>query len=258
MTVLCEQEVARRAASLENHGFRRAGIDVLEAALTADPHAGALWRLRARMLDRDGRFDEAFANMQQALALVPLGPEEMLVIAEGYERAGLKASAVDVLTSLADCEALPTDLWLRIFAALVRVEQRQAALELARRAARKRPDDDVAYYAMAQALICLRRPPEMIVGVLVKAVDLNPADARYRTLLALQLVRLGKNAEAYGCVAELAAECYAEVSCACCIWKLLRLCVAHGDAPRAAVFGAQLAHLTAAAKARGAAKEETA
>jgi hypothetical protein len=196
--------------------------------------------------------------MQHALALVPLGPEDLLVLGEGYERTGLKASAVDVFTSLADCDELPTDLWLRIFAALVRVGQRQAALELARWAARGRPDDDVAYYAMAQALICLKRPPEMIVGVLCKAVDLNPADARYRTLLALQLVRLDKIGEAYGCVAELAAECYAEVSCACCVWKLLRLCVTHGDAPRAAVFGAQLAHLTAAAQARGAVQEETA
>ncbi len=251
MTVLCEHEAARRAGALEAHGFRRAAIDVLEAALAERPDAGPLWRLRAAMLRRDGRQDEAFANVEEALALVPLEPEDLLILAEGYARAGLESSADDVFLALAARTDLPCELWPRLYAGLCAVKRWQAALGVTRRAAQERPDDDQAYYAMAQALARLGRPVEMIVSVLWRAIDLNPADSRYRVLLAIQLVRQGKHRDAYGCVAELEPAAYGELSCACCAWKLLRLCVTYGDAPRAAAFAAQLANISAPATVQG-------
>ncbi len=248
MTAVCEHEAARRALALEKHGFRRAAIDVLEAALAAEPDAGALWRLRGVLLAREGRHEEAFANIEHALALAPLGPDALLILADGYARTGLTTSAVDVYQQLAEDEARPYELWVELFAGFGRVKLWQAALSVCRRAAQVRADDDAVYYAMAQAMIRLRRPAEMVTSVLLKAVGLNPADARYRVLLATQLLRTGKQRQAYLCVADLPPELFADVSCSCCAWKLLRLCIAFGDATRAALFGAQLAHLAAAAR----------
>jgi tetratricopeptide (TPR) repeat protein len=256
MNAACEHEAVRRARSLEAHGFRRAAIDVLEAALIEEPDAGPLRRMRATLLDRDGRLAEAFAEIQRALALAPLAPAELLILAQGYARAGLTASAVDVYQQLAVGDSTPYELWPALFAGLATAERWQAALAVCRRAADERPDDDAVYYATAQTLARLGRPAGVVIGVLHKAIDLNPIDVRYRVLLATQLVRAGQLQSAYSCVAALAPEAFAELSCACCAWKLLRLCVTFGDAPRAAGCGAQLAHLSAAAKKAGHAVED--
>jgi tetratricopeptide (TPR) repeat protein len=248
MNTVSEHEAARRAKSLEAHGFRRAAIDVLEAAIAQEPDAGPLWRLRSVLLHREGRREEAFADVQQAFALSPLGPTELLILAEGYARRGFENSAFDVYEQLAADESRPHEMWVAIFAGLWQLKRWQAALNLCRRAAQQRPDDDAVFFAMSQALVRMGRPAEMIITVLQKAIDLNPADSRYRVLLATQLLRLGKHREAYKCVAELPPNEFGDLSCACCGWKLLRLCVSYGDVPRAAVFGAQLATLAATAR----------
>jgi tetratricopeptide (TPR) repeat protein len=247
MTDVGEHEAARRARSLAAHGFRRAGIDVLEAALLGEPDAGRLWALRAVLLACEGRHDEAFDNIQRALALVPLAADELLVLAEGYAGAGLTASAVDVYLELAVDARRPHELWPAIFAGLFRAKRWSAALAVSRRAAEERPDDDGAYFAMAQALARMGRPAEMVIAVLAKAIDLNPVDPRYRVLLSMQLLRCGRQREAFDAVAALSAEAYGDLACACCAWKLLRLCVTYGDETRAAHFGAQLARLSARA-----------
>jgi Flp pilus assembly protein TadD len=70
MTSINENEALERAKSLFKHGFPRAAIDVLEMALREQPEAGSLWRLRAVLLQREGRRDEAFDNIQRARLLV--------------------------------------------------------------------------------------------------------------------------------------------------------------------------------------------
>jgi tetratricopeptide (TPR) repeat protein len=255
MTAVCEHEAARRARSLETHGFRRAAIDVLEAALMQEPDAGPLWRLRAVLLAREGRHDEAFHDVQRALALVPLGQIGLLILADGYARTGLVDSAADVYQTLACDEDRPHELWPAIFAGLFRLRRWTACLELCRRAAHERPDDDRAYLAMAQSLARLGRPAETIIAVLGKALDLNPADVRARVLMAMQQLRCGLQSAAYACVAELSPESYAEIDCGCCAWKLLRLCVTAGDSQRAALLGARLAQLSAVRRGQAAEEE---
>jgi tetratricopeptide (TPR) repeat protein len=255
MTAVCEHEAARRARSLEAHGFRRAAIDVLEAALMKESDAGPLWRLRAVLLAREGRHDEAFHDTQQALALVPVGPIGLLILADGYARTGLVNSAADVYQALAWDRDRPHDLWPAIFAGLFRLKRWAACLALCRRAAHERPDDDRAYFAMAQSLARLGRPAETIIAVLEKAIDLNPADARYRVLMSMQQLRCGRQHAAYDCIAQLSPESYAEIDCGCCVWKLLRLCVTVGDSQRAALLGARLAQLSASRRGQAAEDE---
>jgi Flp pilus assembly protein TadD len=200
------------------------------------------------MLHREGRHDEAFADIQVALTVAPLGPSALLILAEGYARAGLETSAADVYEQLATDPTRAYEMWAAIFAGLWQLKRWQAALNVCRRAAQERPDDDGVYFAMAQALVRMGRPAEMIISVLSKAIDLSPNDSRYRVLLATQYLRMGRQNEAYGCIVDLSPEAFADLTCACCAWKLLRLCVTYGDAPRSAVFAAQLAQLSAAAR----------
>jgi tetratricopeptide (TPR) repeat protein len=106
-----QQDAARRATELFQRGFPRAAIDVLEAELARQPEEGALWRLRAVLLQREGRQAEAFDNIQRALALVPLGYEGLLVLAAGYVRHGHRASAASLLADLTADPEFPAELW---------------------------------------------------------------------------------------------------------------------------------------------------
>ena len=241
--------VIQRAQELEERGFRRGAIDVLEAELARTPDAGELWEQRAIYLNRDGRPAEAYDNIQRALVLAPLGIEGWLVLGEGYRRHGHRSAAASVYLDLAGRE-LTAETWQAVHDGLAGLGRWCAALAVCRRAAKQRPDDDAVYFAMAHTLARLGRPPELSINVLRKAICLNPTEPRYRASLAIQLLRLGRQGEAYEGVAAMPPETLQAMTCRCCVQKIMQLCIARGDAPRAAALAERLAHLSAAAASR--------
>jgi tetratricopeptide (TPR) repeat protein len=241
--------VLQRAQELEQSGFRRGAIDVLEAELAQAPDAGALWEQRAIYLQRDGRAAEAFEDIQRALVLAPLGVEGWLVLGEGYRREGRCFAAASVFLDLAGRE-LTAETWQAVHDGLAGLGRWSAALAVCRRAARERPDDDAVYFAMAHALARLGRPPELSINVLRKAISLNPAEPRYRASLAIQLLRLDRRDDAYEVVAAMSPEMLQGMTCRCCLQKVLQLCITSGDAPRSAALAGQLARVSAAATSR--------
>lgn len=241
--------VSQRARELEERGFRRGAIDVLEAELTRTPDAGALWEQRAVYLHRDQRFAEAYDNIQHALTLAPLGVEGWIVLGDGYCRQGHCFAAASVFLDLAGRE-LTAETWQAVHDGLAGLGRWCAALAVCRRAAKQRPDDDAVYFAMAHTLARLGRPPELSINVLRKAICLNPTEPRYRASLAIQLLRLDRRDEAYAGIAALPTEMLEAMTCRCCVQKILQLCIARGDAARAATLAGQLARLNLAAASR--------
>ncbi|BBO34906.1 tetratricopeptide repeat protein [Lacipirellula parvula] len=239
-------DAARRAADLYERGFSRAAIDVLEAELRLQPEAGALWRLRAIMLQREGRLDEAFDNIQRALALVPLGYEGLLVLAAGYLRQGHRASAASLLTDLTADGDFPAELWEPLYNSLCAIERWQAALAVCRRAARLRPDDDGICFAAANTLARLGRPPQLSLAMLRRAIGLNSAEPRYRIALSMQLVRMGQIDEAYRTFCEMTRDEVEGIGCRCCLQKALQLCIDRGDAGRSSWLASRLAIISLA------------
>lgn len=244
-----QQDAARRATDLYERGFARAAIDVLETVLHRQSEAGDLWRLRAIMLQREGRLDEAYDNIQQALALVPLGYEGLLVLAGGYLRHGQRASAASLLSDLASDGHFPAELWEPLYNALCAMERWQAALAVCRRAARLRPDDDAICFAAANTLARLGRPPQLSLAMLRRAIGLNPAEPRYRVSLSTQLVRMGQIDEAYRMFCELTRDEVEGINCRCCLQKSLQLCIDRGDAGRSAWLASRLAMISLAKRA---------
>jgi Flp pilus assembly protein TadD len=237
-------DAVRRATHLYERGFARAAIDVLEAELRRFPDEGALWRVRGVILQREGRLDEAFDNIQRALALVPVGCEGLLVLASGYLRQGRRAAASSLISDLASDPAFPAELWEPLYDLLCALERWQTALVLCRRAARLRPDDDAVCFAAANTLSRLGRPPQLSLAMLRRAIALNPAEPRYRIALAMQLVRMGDADAGYGAFCELARRDVERVGCRCCLQKVLQLCIGQGDAERAAWLAGRLAALS--------------
>lgn len=242
MDTAVTHEALQRARELEERGFRRAAIDVLEAELAQAPELGELWQKRAILLDREGRTAEAFDNIQRALVLSPLSVDGWLVLAQGYRRHGHRPSASSVYIDLANGDLSP-DTWLAVHDGLSSVGRWYAALSLCRRMAQQRPDDDAVYFAMAHTLARLGRPPELSINVLRKAIGLNPAEPRYRASLAIQLLRIDRDEEAYACIAEMPLAAVESLSCRCCLQKILQLCIDSGDAARAAIVAGRLAKL---------------
>jgi Flp pilus assembly protein TadD len=89
----------------------------------------------------------------------------------------------------------------------------------------------------------LGRPPELVLNMLRKAIDLNAREPQYRLSLAMHLVRMERKREAYRELAELTAESIDLIKCRCCLRKALQLFIEHGDCPRAAATAARLAAL---------------
>lgn len=241
-----QQDAARRANDLYERGFSRAAIDVLEAELSRQPDHGVLWRLRGVMLQREGRLDEAFDNIQRALALVPLGYEGLLVLADGYLRQGRRAAAGSLLADLASDSQFPAELWESLYNGLCAMERWQAALAVCRRASHLRPDDDAICFAAANTLTRLGRPPQLALAMLRRAIGLNPAEPRYRVWLAMQLARMGQLEDAYRTFCELKRDEVEGISCRCCLQKALQLCIERGDAGRSAWLAGRLATMSLA------------
>jgi tetratricopeptide (TPR) repeat protein len=202
--------------------------------------------LRAVLLYHDNRRDEAFREVERALVHAPLDAEAWLVLAEGYLYSGRRRSASDILQSLSRDEALPHDLWSPLFDALCRVGLWHAALAVSRRAAQRRPDDDLAYFSMAHASLRGKQPVSRAIHLLERAIDLNPREARYRVTLAVQLLGVGRRQAAYDCLAALEPAAVESLTCRCCLERFLRLVIERGDAQRAALLAGRLAQLTQA------------
>lgn len=246
MQKTAEISVECRARDLYETGFPRAAIDVLHAHLVGRPDDGSAWRLRAVLLYREGRWKEAFDDVQRALVLAPLGAESWVVLADGYIRSGKRRSAADVLARLAADDELPYDLWLPVFDGLFHLGMWQAALAVGRRAASERPEDDLAYFSMAHAMLRGRQPTEQAIHLIERAIALNPVESRYRVTLAVQLLRLGRRREAHECVAALSVEAIDAITCRCCLEKFLRLTIDRGDAALASQLAGRLAQIAAA------------
>jgi len=248
--------VESRARRLYAAGFHRVAIDILTVHLSGHPDDGAAWRLRAVLLHRQGRWEEAFHDVQRALVLAPLGLESWVVLAEGYLRSGKRSSAADVFARLAGDEKLPADIWRPVFEGLMQLGVWQLALAVSRRAARARPEDDIAYYSMALAMLRGKQPVEQAVHLIEKSLALNPSDSRYQVTLAVQLIRLGRHAEAHERIANFSAETLASTSCRCGLEKFLRLAIHGGDAALAARLAERLSQIASTSPSKRAPHED--
>lgn len=241
-----QQDAVRRAIELYDRGFARAAIDVLEAELARFPDDGKLWRLRALLLQREGRREEAFDNIQRALILFPLGYEGMLVLADGYARQGDRLAAGGILSDLAVDGCFPAELWEPLYNGMASIGRWQAALAICRRASRQRPEDDSIYFAASNALVRLGRPPQLALAMLRRAIGLNPSEPRYRISLAMLLARMGDVEAGYRTFVELSREEVESIDCRCCLHKALQLCIDRGDESRSSWLATRLATLAAA------------
>lgn len=233
--------LAERAAELHRLGFTRGAIDILEVELRHSPEDGHLWQLRALLLHDAGRWSEALDNIERAQLLIPLHHQGQFVLADGLREAGRTALALDLYRQLAAAPDLPAELLQPLYHGFACLGAWHAAAVVCRRALKLYPEDDRICFALAQAMMELRQPTEIVTALLRRAVQLAPEAARYRVSLVLHLLAAGSDEEAYAELARVPVERLDAICCRCCVAKLLQLACDHGDAARATCLAWQLA-----------------
>ena len=164
------------------------------------PNDGKQWELcgliRNALKDRDGAIDA----LEHAVVLVPLSAAGQCTLAHCYTTAGHKQLAREMFEFLMSKTSLPTRLLPLIAVGCGRIGELELALEACRRAADANVDGADPIYGMAHYMERLDYPPEVIMSLLHKAIELEPGRIRFRIALAKTLCRIGSNDEAYSII----------------------------------------------------------
>lgn len=235
--------IADRARSLAEVGLWKPALDLLQEELDREPDQGELLITRSRILGDQGDWPAALAAVETASFLIPLDLESQLHLAECHLRVGNRELSLVAYEDLLSNRALPVGAYDAVYEAFQELGEHESALQACRSAIAFDPYNDRAYFRMALCMSELAYPPKQITAVLCKAVDLDPDNVQYRSLLAVQLSLTKRRTEAYSVLAARDHDELAAVSCPCMARKLLEICVWAGDIQRASCLGGLLARL---------------
>jgi len=227
---------------LSSRGFAKAAIDVLEAGLFDSPDDGHLWQARAILLRKAGRHEEALDNIERAQVLVPLSHSGRIVLADGLRTAGRTQLSFDVYRSIAADKKLTADHLAELHRGFVELKAWHDSVAVCRRALEMTPDDDAIWFALAESLIRLEQPYEIVASVLRRAIQLAPTTHRYRVALVLQMLGQRYFGEAYYELCRIPVDALEDHCCGCCLDALLRLVCDIGDEQRSTKLAAMLAN----------------
>ncbi len=213
------------------------------AGLEIDPEDVRLWELLgiARHALRD--FPGAMEALEQATVLGPLVPAAELALAGCYLVSGREDLARAMYRHLAERPQVAGHLLRSVAAGLLHVGETLWAVEVQRRYAAERPDDDDALYALAHYMGLIEYPLELIRPIADRAWRLNPASVRNRVFLALTHHRLGDVQRGYALLADVDLRVLLEQCCPCRVYGLASLFEAAGDWARYEACVARLADL---------------
>lgn len=244
------RDAESRAARLLERGRVRAALAVATVALCRDSEAASLWLLRATIHHSLQEWDKALDDVEHAMMLVPLPVHAQLVLADCCWFTDRHALALLAYEHLLKAVGEEPPVYAAVYAGLVRCGRRDLALRCCRVAVASNPDDHAALFAMAHCMVALKYDATYVAAVLRQAVQVAPDREVYRVSLAIQLTRCGCHEEAYGHLEATSTEQLSQMTCACSIGRLVRLCLWANDHDRVAVLTDQLRALQADAQAR--------
>lgn len=235
--LICQSALQHLAAGEWAAAATTAGI-----GLRRDPHHGGLHQAAGVAAYHREEFGASVFHLESASALVPLGAEPQLLLADLYLRFGQTEAAGAVLAFLAEPDRCPTPLLPDLAKTLGRAGEYHAALDVCERLTAFRPTFHPAWFGVAYYLGRLGRPAGQLVFPLRAAFELAPHALPYRLNLAAVLADTGRCDEAYDLVAAVPPEA---VGCGCQCRRFAAACAAAGDDRRAAGFLVRAERLSA-------------
>lgn len=184
--------------------------------------------------------------LETASLLGPLSAAAQLTLGDCYLEHGFEESAKAIFRHLAQRNDLPADCLGTLAAFLGRTGQLQAALDVCRRAAACFPEAGEPLMGTAYYMGRLGYPPELIVGLLRRAVSLAPERLAYRLTLVRVLTTIGQKEEAQRLIQGISTQRLSAMRCAGCLRQLEKLYDEAGDAARAQLCRRRAAAIAAA------------
>ncbi len=145
------------ARELESRGDLAGASEAYGRAIEKDPEAPFLHRERAEISARQGRFADAVADGERALALAPDDVSTRLFLGQLY-RLGRQPDRAEAVLRGSDGQPIGDDAALLLFGILLEAERPDDALRIARWLQASDPDSLRGTFAAAGALERLNRP----------------------------------------------------------------------------------------------------
>lgn len=222
----------QRATKLFEHGLIAPALAVVTRVLDRFPEEGRFWELAGVIYHAQQDHERALFHLETASTLVPLSARAEAVLAAEHWRSGRVELARDAFIHLASRTDLPTALLAAVAAGLGRTGHPCRALEVCREAARRLPEADEAWYAMAYYMSRLAYPVETVLRVMERALALDPRCVMYRVAVALLCDRAGDVRRAYHFLSGLEVEELVALRCPRCVDRLASIFARAGDAVR--------------------------
>lgn len=224
---------ARAAADRFGAGEFEGVIEVATAGLARFPECGDLLEIRGVARCGRGEVLAATADLEAASALVPLGAQGQVALADCYARLGKIELARTVLFFLAEPGRCPVPLLPDVARGLGHLGEYATALAVCEAVTAARPGHHPAWFGQAYYRLKLGEPLASVAPALEEAFRLAPASLTYRLNLARAWDAAGRAADAYALVRDLAPDA---ARCPCAARALARMAEAGGDDRLAAGF----------------------
>ena len=219
-----------RAQQYLRQGCYHDSLKILDEILSTSPNAGCHWELQGTALYATSQFEQARGALEIASSLAPLSFQGQLLLADCYARIESFEAAECIYDHLtANVEQLPVCLLAKLATLLEARGKFQQAVKVCRRAAELQPECDEAVFGLAYYMSKVGYTPRMVLPILHKAFDLAPDKLSYRLSLAQVLHRLGDTQQAYCLVTNLEFDDFVNITCRCCLQRLMNIFSLAGD-----------------------------
>ncbi len=230
-------EVAFESGDLED------ALRSVKSYLKTANECGRGWELLGLIQGTRGRYAISVSALERASLYVPLKPIARVCLGYGYGKIGRKELSRDLLSDLIDCPQMTTDLLLQTATALDAIDYPGDSMRACRVATEKDPTNAQSFYDMGHYAARCGYPANIIESLARKAISLDPENVCFRIGLAGMLIKQDRDEEAFQFVSCLTPGQINEITCACCLRKIVKLYEAQHDYRRVVLCQQQLLEL---------------
>jgi tetratricopeptide (TPR) repeat protein len=162
------------------------------AGLKRYPDHGRLLQVRGIARHYLLHLGPAIADLEAAMALVPLDPLGIWCLADAYENQHRHDPARQLARWLISRKDCPTRLFPRIARMLNRLGEDEIALQAWEHCHKREPDNASALFEMGYLMCRLGYSPRAVLPRLKRAMELEPSDVSYRVQYALVELAAGE------------------------------------------------------------------
>ncbi|WZO99839.1 hypothetical protein EP7_001453 [Isosphaeraceae bacterium EP7] len=230
-------QVVERCFELLREGRLEEADRLAGEAVEAEPDNGELWEMRGLLRQRSGDHAGACEALEMASMLVPMGHAPQCALADCYAKTGKTDLAHDMYQHLAGDPRCPTFLLPAVASGLGTLGDLTGALGVCQTWSDREPSCHEALFGTAYYMRRLGASPADVIPVMERSHELAPDRAVYRIVLASLYGRLERWDDAYDLLRDIPT---GEVSCTCCIRRVMAIFWRSGDLCRYEDFRAHL------------------